>query len=99
MEQTEDCMEKIREIMRLDHKTLYSLFYDIIYNDFIDRVKNRMEIPNNEFYKIIYDMHENLFHYLPFYMIEESIKDHGWKYYCDSVVVGGSWYKKISKDE
>lgn len=98
MEQTEDCMDKIREIIMFNDKTFYPLFYDIVYNDFIDRVKNRLEITNNEFYEITDDMGKNLFPYLPVYMIVNIIENHGWGY-CNLKGDGILWYKKISKDE
>lgn len=83
--ETRDYMEEIRRIIMFNDKDFYPLFYDIVYNNFIDRVKNRLKLTTNEFYEIVEDMAKKLFPYLPVFMIETIIENHGWKYDCEIV--------------
>lgn len=97
MEQKRDYMKEIREIIMFNHKDFDPLFYDIVYNNFIDRVKDKRELTTDEYHKIIEEMAKTLFPYLPVSMIEHIIEEHGWKYSCPSVGENlRSLYKKIS---
>lgn len=91
-------MEKIREIIMFNDKDFYPLFYDIVYNNFIDRMENKQEITSNEFYEIINDMGKQLFPYLPSFLIKNIIVNHGWSYECETIDgVFKSGYKLINQ--